>query len=511
MTRRRADWLLAVGLGVAVALGHGWFFAEVIGLTYDEPVYAAVGERHWDWCARLLRLDSSAFGVAALDDGWGNSGPIPALADWHPPLGKLTLALGRRLPWPGGPFVRYRLGNVLLFAATGSLLFLWLGAVAGRTAGLAAALVWWTLPRAIGHGALAAIDLPVTFFGTLALALGWRLTQQPSASRGVGFGLGLAAACLAKFNGVMVTPAVLLVARGRGTWRALAVALLVAPAAGWLAWPWLWYDGFDHLRQVLAFHGRHGFIGVEYFGRIYADTAPPWHYPWVMLALTTPLLVLVAAGIGVRQSRARPLALLMVAGLICHLLPYSQPGAAKYNGVRLFLPALPLLAGLAGLGIGSVAAWLRRWLPRRGLAAALVALIVCLPSLLGVLRVHPYPLAYYNELTGGAAGADRRGFEAIYWGEPLRAACGWLSANAPPGAACRIHPPGFLSSLEMYRAVGILRADLRLVGDGPADFVVYQNRRSEWDEEGRRLAATKQPVHVILADKAPVAFIYAGD
>lgn len=516
--RRRLG--LAVAVFVALYAVVSSLFAEALGLTYDEPVYAAVGERHLGWSARLLRFDLSAFRPDQLARHWGNAGPTPVEADWHPPVGKELLALARRLPLPG-LFARWRAGSVLLFALTGALLCGWLGTERGTTAGLAAALAWATLPRAVAHGSLAALDGPVAALSLVALWLGWRLLQTPTRPRALAFAAGLALAAGTKFNGVLVAPVVLLAALcwRREAVRAVLGALVVAPLLLWLLWPWLWYDGWTHVRQVLAFHGRHGYIATEYFGRVFIDPPPPWHYPLVMLAVTTPAMVwptVVAAG---ERGRSRPpLAGYLALAVAVHLLPFAAPAAAKYNGLRLFLPALPPLAALSGLGLARLAAAVRRRVSAlaepRWIAPAVLALAVYLPGLVGLLQVHPYPMAYYNAGVGGAAGAWRRGLEVSYWGDPFRAAAAWLSRPDTAAAGDRVYlwPPGALAMVEMYRDAGLLRSDLRLVS-GPeavaeARWFVYQNRPSEWDELGRSLLERVPPRYVERAAGAPVLYVW---
>jgi hypothetical protein len=512
---RKSDRRLALGLFVATVLVGQALFAEALGLTYDEPVYAAVGERHLAWWGRVLRADAGAWSRDGLERGWGNSGATPVEADWHPPLGKLWLALWGRCPSPCGPFARWRLGATLFFALTATALFCFLTPRAGRCAGLGAWLALVTMPRFVADGNLGALDGAVACLATLALCAAQRVLERPDRRRGVVYGVLLGAAMATKFNGILVAPAVLLVAgvRRRAALRPLALGtFVVAPLVFWLSWPWLWYDGLHHLRQVVAFHGRHGLIATSYFGTVYTQPPPPWHYAPVMLAVTTPLLTLASAALGVR----RPLAGLLLAALACHLLPFLNPSAAKYNGVRLFLPVLPLLAALSGLGLAAVLAWVRArvkggpcWV-----APTLVALAVYLPAARGLLGVYPYPLAYYNALVGGPAGAERRGLEVSYWGDPFRGLVAWLSAHAPRGAEVYLHPPGAIAMVEMYRAVGLLRKDIRLVHGTEAArraaFRVYQNRPSEWDELGRGLRARAAPRFVLTAAGAPVGFVWPG-
>jgi hypothetical protein len=518
--RRSPDLLIAALLALGLFVVNQAMFASAYGLTYDEPVYAAVAQRHLHWLGRVLSGDGGAWSPTGMERGWGNSGPTPVEADWHPPLGKVWEGLWAKLPSPFGGFAPLRAGATALFALTAAALYLWLTAAAGRVAGLAAALVYATLPLAVAHGNLAALDGPCAAVSTFALWQGWRLLRSPSWRQSLGFGLLLGAAMATKFNGLMVAPAVLLLAlwQARPALKPLALAGLVALATFWAVWPWLWYDGFEHLRQVIAFHGKHGLIATQYFGTIYTDPPPPWHYPFVMLAITTPLPVLLAAAAGAapRGDQRRLLRGLLLAALACHVLPFASPSAAKYNGVRLFLPALPLLAALAGLGLSGLSAWLSRrlklepearWRPAAGLLA-----VVCLPGLIGLLEVHPYPMAYYNVLVGGAAGAERRGLEVAFWGDSFRGLCGWLTEHAESGARVYLNPPGAIAMVEGYKAVGILRPDLKLVYGVPAeaDYFVYQNRPSEWDKLGFELSRGRRPVCELFGGGARVGMIWAA-
>src|SRR5690606_6152092 len=135
--------------------------------------------RHWSWFGAVARHGGAAFRPAVLEQHWGNSGPTPVEADWHPALGKLLHAAARRLPWPGGPPAGYRAGSALAVAFTAALLFWWLAHAHSGCAGAAAALVFLTMPRAAGHGGIDALDLPVTAAATLATYAGWCLLRQP--------------------------------------------------------------------------------------------------------------------------------------------------------------------------------------------------------------------------------------------------------------------------------------------------------------------------------------------
>jgi hypothetical protein len=58
----------------------------------------------------------------------------------------------------------------------------------------------------------------------------------------------------------------------------------------------------------------------------------------------------------------------------------------------------------------------RRWSPR--VAVCTVALLLTAQSV-GLLRMHPLGLSYYNALVGGLDGAVSLGFESTYWGDSV--------------------------------------------------------------------------------------------
>ncbi len=72
-------------------------------------------------------------------------------------------------------------------------------------------------------------------------------------------------------------------------------------------------------------------------------------------------------------------------------------------------------------------------------------LLLALPSLIPLVRLHPYQYIYYNSLVGGVSGAFRE-YETDYWATSYRAAAEYLSQAAPPGAQILVLGPGQLVS-----------------------------------------------------------------
>jgi 4-amino-4-deoxy-L-arabinose transferase-like glycosyltransferase len=367
----------------------------------------------------------------------------------------------------------------------------------GRRGALFAALALATMPRVAADAHLAALDMPVAAWFFITAALMGVALRRNSWGWAVLSGIAFACALMSKVNAFFIP--VLILVWGliwyRRRWPKLVVPLVViGPALFVAGWPWLWIAPVSHLREYLAFHLRHYPINIWYLGKLYQYA--PWHYPFVITAVTTPLLLLLLAVGGTAlcwpRRGADPNRALLLLGLLVTVLPSALPGSPKYNGVRLFLPAFPFLAALAGGGF----AWLQRLLSQllggraglptrlsRLLAVALGALLL-MPGARAVVITHPYQLAYYNSLVGGTEGAARRGFETIYWGQVFREAPALLNQAPEERPLALVIPKGCIYLLTMQQASGALDPGVRFTGDeqdaAKADHVMFQAMQSDY-------------------------------
>jgi len=181
-----------------------------------------------------------------------------------------------------------------------------------------------------------------------------------------------------------------------------------------------------------------------------------------------------------RAWRDDSVGLLLVANLIYVLAIASAPRIAKYDGVRLFLPALPFLAALSGIGLARLWGQIRRRLKARPwVPFAAAAAFVCY-HLVWLCFYGPYYLSSFSGLVGGLPGAHHMGLETTYWGETIgHEAIGYVNANAPAKARVAISPYPHLAAL-FHRDQGSFRRDLVLVDASrgePWDWLVFSGRR----------------------------------
>jgi 4-amino-4-deoxy-L-arabinose transferase-like glycosyltransferase len=259
------------------------------------------------------------------------------------------------------------------------------------------------------------------------------------------------------------------------TWTAV---LAFAPVVGWLGNPSWWRETLPRLAHYYMLNtDRRGSlpdIQILYLGQIY-EYSLPWHNGWVLIAVTVPVTILVAAAVGVvwalRNGRRDQLPLYFLLHLVT-LPVFRMLPTPAHDGVRLFLPTFFFLAAFAGWGAAWAAGGLaRRTRPRFALAA--VAALVLGPSAYELVKIHPFELSYYNELIGGPRGAWERGlFELTYWYDAFNPrTLAEVNARLPRGAQVeflndKTNPMTFLE----LQSLGDLRPDVVLGWADPGHF-----------------------------------------
>lgn len=514
----RGEKLLLAALFLTILLAT-LLTANDYGPTYDEPHYASAGVHYADWWARVFRGDIAAFRRVEIEQSW-------ALNHEHPPLQKAASGFSQR--WFGRMLpglMSLRLPSALWFALVVSAVYLFCRIIWGRRGALFGALALATMPRVFAHAHFVALDMPIMawfFIAAVTGACALRRRSWPWAIiAGVVFGIALAAKLNAFFLPVLLLTWGLLYYRSQ--WPKLAVICLLGPVVFFICWPWLWIDTIAHTSAYLAFHLGHAAYNVWYLGKLWP--VAPWHYPFIITAVTTPVLLLLAAGGGLaratRQWRKRPEAVLLLLGLAVMLLPNALPSSPKYNGERLFLPTFPFLAALAGGGF----AWLQCLLTSRFtsnspeqrrlavLAPVALGALLLLPGANALIRDHPYQLAYYNGFIGGTRGATAKGFETIYWGQVFEEAPLFLSRITFGHPRVLVIPKGVIYLLEFQRDAGTLRADIQFTGDeaeaAHADFVMFQAMQSDYTELCWWLVRNAEPIWTVnVEDGTPLLYVY---
>ncbi|OIO85346.1 MAG: hypothetical protein CO094_07550 [Anaerolineae bacterium CG_4_9_14_3_um_filter_57_17] len=198
-----------------------------------------------------------------------------------------------------------------------------------------------------------------------------------------------------------------------------------------LLWPFLWQNPLTRLLEVLTHMSDNPTeLAVLFRGQLFRANEMPVRYFPQMLALTLTLPTWPLALIGFvrmtfrRETRREALLYALWFGLVTAYILLQTP--AVYDGFRHFFFIIPPLFIFVAHGIEEINFRIK---PAPMLRFAF-ALLILLPGLLGILRLHPYEYTYYNMLTGGT-GSAFRAYETDYWLTCYREALTWARQNQP--------------------------------------------------------------------------------
>ena len=206
-------------------------------------------------------------------------------------------------------------------------------------------------------------------------------------------------------------------------------------------WPWLWSNPIGNFVQALTNSGKgppRYYGEVLYLGHFIQSTDLPWHYIFVWISITTPLLYLGLFSVGVfhtlREVVSRGTSLWMSEEELQDIIflgLFVAPLAAVillhpvlYDGWRhlyFVYPAFLLLAIRGWVSLWGKSAWTIR----RSLVAIATAISV-VHTATWMWQAHPFQNVYFNAL----AGTDVRSrFELDYWGLANRKALEYILRN----------------------------------------------------------------------------------
>ena len=246
---------------------------------------------------------------------------------------------------------------------------------------------------------------------------GLRSTLRLVAVPAILLGMLTAVRILGPFAAVLIAAAFLAQDRRR-SWLPLLLYAGIAALVTLACWPYLWPDPLGRFNEVVRHMADNPqLVPVLFGGRVYSSTDLPASYlPHLLAAtLTEPVWFLAFSGLLVGAVRFARKDLDWRTGfpvLAWFALPALYVLArrpAMYDGYRHFLFILPPVFIAAGLALEAVHDRLRRPLLQLAAAAAIL-----LPGVIGLVRMHPYPYAYYNTFAGGVQRAFRS-YETDYW------------------------------------------------------------------------------------------------
>lgn len=398
----------------------------------------------------------------------------------HPPLARVAAALGpyllgiRSQGTPGtglgpesmeGARILYRDHHydlTLAMARLGILPFFWVACLAvyawgkryyGGAVAVIALFLFSFLPPILAHAGLATTDMALTAFLGAAFVAALRWAESPTWKHGLLFGACTGLAAISKFSSLLYFPAALALTlagwlvfeRPTPAWLIRGVkerlpSFGLAVAAGALTIAAMYRFSLSALIAGIRAVETHNAEGHPTYLLGQRSTSGFWYFYPVVLAVKTPLALLVLFGVALWACRQRsclrrdwPVPA-FVAGILSVAL-FSRINI----GVRHILP---VYFGFSLLAAAAVPELLERARTRAWIRVALGVLLVWFAG--SSLWCHPDYLAYTNELAGSSpekvlADSD------LDWGQDMKR----LSARLRQAGATQVtFDPTILADFE---------------------------------------------------------------
>lgn len=544
-TPRALDHLLGAALAVAYI---AWLLLTVddLGLSRDESMYVHAADSYGSWYQTLFDEPSKALSPEVIAKHF-------RVNREHPALAKTLFAFSHMLDEALVLFPSVSTGYRFVGMVSAGLL-LWLLYVmgfryGGRAVGLFAAAAYALLPRPFYHAHLNCFDVPITLAITWTVFMYQRSLHEPRYRALCGFAFGVA---LATKHNSWVLPGIFAVhfafvlwaqRRSVPTQRASPVPrtphwllwmVLLGPVVLVGTWPYLWHDGLKRFGWYAAFHLRHDYYNMAYFGRNYFEPPFPVSFPWVMTLFTVPLTTLALVFVGLwregtttlaqLRSRAAPVdpsqrAVLWLGCALAPLLMISLPSSPIFGGTKHWMTAYPFLCLFAGVGLGRALHGVRQALlslPQLHtrvppvLLGGLLFGVLLTPAAIETVHSHPFGLSHYGVAAGGVPGAADLGMNREFWGYNTGSLVTYLNNRLPRGGRVFVCDTT-AAAFRQLATDGLLRRDIHPtahIASADIALVHLEHHFAEVEHQIWSSYGTTQPSSLLLYDGVPIMTAY---
>lgn len=428
------------------------------GISWDEPVQQVVGEANLDY-------------ISSSSDPMLLEGDLIYYGPFYETLNRFTakvLDIFFQVPYIPAHHV---LG---VFFSTLGLLFLFLFARKMFSEKIAFASVFFMMffPLFIAHLHYNTKDIPLLVLTIIALYFMYRAFSEKKFGLAVFGGMGTGFALATKIHGLLLFPIfflpyllylfwdVRLLRQGKmfilKEFKLFLVYISSTVFFLFLAWPRLFVQPLLFFQTIYYFL-HHSWAGyVLYFGTSYYVRTLPWHYAPVMLALVTPIFILLCFFIGfffiskkLFQKEKRFAFALVLSWFLIPLLVEMKPGTIIYDGIRHFFFIVPAYLIICSFGIWWIIEKVQSFLPRwKNLVSFILFFSLGLFMIIQIVPLHPYEGSYYNEAVRFFIPEHiEKYFEIETWATSYQEGIEWLQNNAEYGSGVCVplaaHLPDF--------------------------------------------------------------------
>lgn len=261
------------------------------------------------------------------------------------------------------------------------------------------------------------------------------------------------------FAGVLVGVYWLLHERSRAIGPLIIYGLVIGLAM-YFTWPYLWDDPIGRLLESFGFTVDFYANPSFYRGETVRADNLPWHYfpTLASIQLTEPIVLFfwigLLGGCWLLYRRNMDPVIALVLGLWLFLplslLISSMMGVS--GNIRQLLFMVPPIVLIAGIGLVLILEKIKS-----RVIQLLIFTLAILPGIVGIIRLHPYEYAYFNQFVGGSRGASKS-FHTDNWCTSYRAAMEYINSVAESGDVVAVYGP-------VYSAEPFAREDLTLISE----------------------------------------------
>lgn len=401
-----------------------------------------------------------------------------------------------------------------------------------------AAVLWALDPFVLAYSRVLHVDALLGSFATLSIlaaCVAWH--HHGGNGYVVLSAICTALAILSKSPGLSLVPMIAVIAMlawrdrailgGHTALRTLAVWAAVCALATVALWPALWADpvgAYVKLRTGVLVEGAQPHdTGNFFLGR--ADDSPgALFYPVALALRLTPITLfgILALPLAVGRWRTTTMRSRDLAAMIGYVLLFLAAMTVfpkKFN--RYIEPIFPLIDILAAIGLLALFGVLVTVVQRRlfvhqtdrqiafARAARLAVFgVLTIGAALNVAFWHPYEIAGFNQLLGGAQ-AGARTFQAG-WGEGHDQVAAWLNQQPDIKGVTTVAAMGATLQPFMVRGAQVRYPDGDVLPDSSGYVVVYlrQMQRNQLTTPFSDFYPQQPPLHTVIIHGVEYAWIY---
>jgi hypothetical protein len=225
---------------------------------------------------------------------------------------------------------------------------------------------------------------------------------------------------------------------------------LISAITAYITWPYLWSAPFKNIIESIKVMSKFPWEGKVLFNGnyFYAGELPREYFPKLMgIQFTEPMIILFFIGLFwtiwkfIKEKKLSPVTVLFACWFLIPFIAILILQPPMYDNFRQFLFIIPPIFLICGYGLEKLFSVFKKrsFIPIAGI-------IILLPGLISIIRLHPYQYVYYNNFTGNLSGANGK-YELDYWYTSYNEAMDFINKNVPENSKIIVYGASQLAEI----------------------------------------------------------------